>query len=363
MSIAQSNFFSVSVVSSSGQPAWRASASLNTWYSIPNTRFIDSVQTPRLPSPYHLVGPGEIIDAWGGIGHSPVKRKLFVKGGGHSNYAGNDMYEFNFGADSPHWTQIKAYTPANQILADTRRYADGNPCSAHTYYDLHFCDQTDELTLLGPSAWYLTGGSGAAVAERFNYTTKTWRPVGECPDVTGSSRNGMGKAKHPNTEEIWFISIGGFAPLRKYNPVTTASTTIGNTNLSIDIYGVLCIDPIRNRILRGPYYGNNGGWATFSMTNGAGTVRTLTGDAISGAPASSVVWDSIGERFIHVNASHEITAIDPVTFVATRITVAGTAPTAAPNGFHGRTVFSAELKGLLTVPSSNQNVHFVKLYA
>jgi hypothetical protein len=360
MTIAVSNTFGVSVVSSAGLPAWRASAPLTTYYAIPNTAFTNYTQSPQLPQPYLGIGPRAIIDAWGGIGHSQNKKKLFAVGGGHTDYAGNDMYEFNYGADSPFWTQIKTYTPVEQIVSDARRYVDGNPNPGHTYYNVHFIEQMDELLLHSCSAIYKSGNSAGSFAERFTYSTKTWRPIVDCPTVADATSPGIGKAKHPVTEEIYWIGLSGFN-LRKYNPVTGLTTVLGSTQ-AISIYAPLCIDPIRNRALRGPYQGG-GGWVQISLANAATVVAPLTGDSIANGSAGQIVWDSIGERYIHVDKNCELTAINPTTYVATRISVAGTPPPAAVVGFHSRSVFDATMRGIFTIPTASANVYFIKLYA
>jgi hypothetical protein len=359
MTISVSNTFGVSVVSSAGLPAWRANAPLTTYYAIPNTAFSNYTQSPPLPFPYYRGGPNQIIDAWGSLGHSPSKKKLFAWGGGHGDYAGNDMYEFNFGADSPHWTLIKAYTPAAQIVAEARRYNDGNPVSSHTYYNVHFIEQMNELIVHGLDAIFQSG-NGHSVVERFDYASKTWRPVVDCPSVTRGTGTGVGKCKHPITEEIYWIDNGVFS-LRRYNPMTGAEAVVGPTQ-AISIYAAICVDPIRNRILRTPFQGG-GGWAQISLSNASTATVSITGDSITNAPGGQLVWDSIGERFIHIDKNNTLTAINPTTYVATRINVAGTAPPAALTGFHSRSVFDATMKGVFTVPTATANVHFIKLYA
>jgi hypothetical protein len=360
MTISLSNTFSVSVTAATSGSAWRANAPLNTYYSIPNTAFSSYTQAPQLPFPYLRGGPNQIIDAWGALAHSPNKKKLFAWGGGHSDYAGNDMYEFDFGADSPSWTLIKAFTPAAQIVAEARRYNDGNPVSSHTYYNLLFIDQMNELIVHALDAIYLSGNSPYGVVERFDYASKTWRPIIDCPPVTRATGPGIGKCKHPITEEIYWVD-NGVGSLRKYNPVTGAESVVGTSQV-VSIYGAMCVDPIRNRILRGPYQGG-GGWVQISLSNGSTATVSLTGDSITNAPAGSLVWDSIGERFIHIDKNNTLTAINPTTYVATRINVAGTAPPAALTGFHSRSVFDASMKGIFTVPTATANVHFIKLYA
>jgi hypothetical protein len=361
MTISVSNTFGVSVVSSAGLPAWRASAPLTTYYAIPNTAFTNHTQSPQLPFPYVRGGPGMIIDAWGAIAHSASKKKLFAFGGGHTDYAGNDAYEFNYGADSPSWTLIKSYTPAAQIVQDARRYNDGNPVSTHTYYNLFFIDQMDEMIVHGLDAIYISGNSPYSVVERFTYSTKTWRPIVDCPTIERATGPGVGKAKHPVTEEIYWVDLSGGFQLRKYNPITGVATALGSSQ-AISIYAALCIDPIRNRALRTPFQGG-GGWAQIGLSNGATASVSLTGDSIANPSAGQLVWDSIGERYIHVDKNCELTAINPTTYVATRISVAGTPPPAAMTGFHSRSVFDATMKGIFTIPTASASVYFIKLYA
>lgn len=365
MAISQSNVFSVSVVGASGLPTYAANTTVGNWLSIPNTRFELSTQNPPLPFPYALSGPRRIIDAWGGIAYRKNGSKIIAWGGGHNDYSGNDMYEFSAGDDSPSWSLIKPYTPESQIVQSVRRYNDGNPVSIHSYYCLHFIDQMDELVVLGLEAVYFSGNSPFSVAERFDYPTKTWRSVGLCPTVPFCSAAGTGKAKHPVTEEIWYVDVFGGEHLRKYNPLTQVATDVGATSLpgGNSIYRALCIDPVRNKLVMSKFYGNQGQWISLDMTTRVPAVMNLTGDAITAAQSGSLEYDSIGDRYLYIDPSMNVYAINPSTNAVTRLVLGGDTPPATLVGFHSRTKFCAELKGLISVPAATSNVFYARLYS
>src|SRR6267142_3701593 len=60
------------------------------WYAVPNSQ-LRSV----LPSPVPAGDPRNVIDAWSGATFDTAHNRLLLWGGGHSDYAGNELYAFS----------------------------------------------------------------------------------------------------------------------------------------------------------------------------------------------------------------------------------------------------------------------------
>src|SRR5574340_961361 len=95
-----------------------------------------------------------IIRAWSGFGWDSQRSSLIIYGGGHANYAGNDVYIWNAG------TQLwgRASLPS-QVQPDANGKVftvDGpmnSPISAHTYDNDLYLKVSDRYITFGGAVW------------------------------------------------------------------------------------------------------------------------------------------------------------------------------------------------------------------
>ena len=107
-----------------------------------------------------LYGPGAIVYAWSSFAWDSNRGELLLWGGGHANYAGNEMYGWQ--ASTGQWVR-KSLPSAliNTTLGNGARYVVDNaaPVSAHTYDGNVFLPVNDMFAnFLGPS--YNSGDRG-----------------------------------------------------------------------------------------------------------------------------------------------------------------------------------------------------------
>jgi hypothetical protein len=376
MSISQSNTFSVTVQAApTGELAYMAATPVGAVKSLANTIFNNFVELPQYASSGILFGGAvQIIDAWGCIAYRKNGKRVIAFGGGHNNYGGNEVMELDMGIDAPTWRTIKSRTPEAQIVPNVRRMGDGQPVSRHTYYDCHFIDQLDEFITVGTYAVFSSGvgpSGGTDHIERFDYATKSWLAVGLCPPSTGAG-GPWGKAKHPVTEEVWWLDQNH--RFRKYNPFTLTTTDTGFVSIP-GIHGTeraTVIDASRNRMVFSrrrpdPNLPNNGvgEWFHVNLTTRVATQMNLTGAQISSASGGALLHDTIGDRYLYVDTQSRVFAIDPTTYVVTQLTFTGdTWPTTAVASPWGqRVIFDETIKGLVAVPRGTANAVYVRLYA
>jgi hypothetical protein len=118
------------------------------WCEITNTK-LESV-CPR-PSPGGVSGCSAVIAAWSGAAADIDDNHLYIWGGGHDDYHGNEVYALDLSA--LRMKRLNEPSPASTILACDDQYTDGLPSSRHTY---------DALTFLpGEKALFAFGGSKA----------------------------------------------------------------------------------------------------------------------------------------------------------------------------------------------------------
>src|SRR5688500_7691274 len=78
------------------------------WYEVPNSKI-----RPHLPSPVPAGNPVSIITAWNGGFFDSARNRYVVMGGGHGDYAGNEIYGFNL--ETFQWSRLWGPTPNSQI--------------------------------------------------------------------------------------------------------------------------------------------------------------------------------------------------------------------------------------------------------
>src|SRR5574340_3822 len=129
----------------------------NSWLQANDNLFSD-VWTPKQyrldPVEYWGNRQHSIIRAWSGFGWDSQRSSLIIYGGGHANYAGNDVYIWNAG------TQLwgRASLPS-QVQPDANGKVftvDGpmnSPISAHTYDNDLYLKVSDRYITFGGAVW------------------------------------------------------------------------------------------------------------------------------------------------------------------------------------------------------------------
>lgn len=145
-----------------------------TWHEVPNSK-LNTYTSVYPPIPTPAGSPSNVFVAWGGGLFDTQRNRLVVHGGGHADYAGNEIYAFTFSTLS--WTRLTNPTPASQVIAEANAYADGNPTSVHSYDALLYIPGLDKYWRGGGSRWGGSGG-GTRMGWYFNPTTSAWASLG-----------------------------------------------------------------------------------------------------------------------------------------------------------------------------------------
>jgi Bacterial Ig domain len=138
-----------------------ASAPAGSWIKVNINRFED-VWTPVAQraglNDVPMGDPRKIITAWGAMTWDDNRRQLIIWGGGHADYAGNDVYRFDAG--TLRWERASLPSAVVAPFGDARFFTvDGpssSPMSSHTYDNLEFLPLLDRLITFG-GAIYNTG--------------------------------------------------------------------------------------------------------------------------------------------------------------------------------------------------------------
>lgn len=131
-----------------------------SWVKV-NLNLYSDAWTPEPLRP--LVGAGnptphKIILAWSSFAWDPNRGDLWLYGGGHGNYSGNDVYRWR--GTTRLWGRASLPSEVNQDDRGTWKAIDGQdaaPASAHTYDNNMFLPILDRMLVLGGAA-YNNGG-------------------------------------------------------------------------------------------------------------------------------------------------------------------------------------------------------------
>jgi hypothetical protein len=123
-----------------------------------------------------------VMEAWSGGTYDPVNKKLWVWGGGHGDYYGNELYAFNI--ETLKWERVTDPSPITQLSQDP--IPDGSPASRHTYDGLAFITHANRFFGYGGSM--AGNGYGTSVTWTFDPAAKKW-----------FNMNPAGNANRPST--------------------------------------------------------------------------------------------------------------------------------------------------------------------
>lgn len=273
-----------SLVSGVLAPSWLAGAAVNEWVAVPNSTWRGSAgESSDLPTGFG--NKNGVVNAENGSAFDRRSNEIFQFGGGHLDWAGNELISIVLTAETPTWVLRRDHSaqvdiPSIDVSPDLSHYYDGRPASRHTYQGTHFIESLNKYMAVGGYPWSHANGN-LLEPVTFDITAGDWDAAGtwnKSFSPNPAAGNGI-FAKHPITEDIYF-AVGGGYYFYKLNILTKAWTTISG---SITGYfpGFEChpIDPTRNALFvmstRGDASVANYMCALFSLTTGARTNITI----------------------------------------------------------------------------------------
>ena len=188
------------------------------WYEIPDSRLDQSGVFP--PSPVPPGNPPSVMGAWSGGVIDTKRNRLLIHGGGHGDYAGNEIYAFDLHTlkwtriwgPSPNWAiPMKAADESNQ------EYHDHNPESVHTYGGFIYLPHLDKVWRGGGAHWI--GGGGSLASWMFDMATSTWTRLPNHKTL------GTGEvAVYDPVDKVVYGSSDKYV-VHRYHPATNSYTT------------------------------------------------------------------------------------------------------------------------------------------
>lgn len=332
------------------------------WYEVPNS-MLESVAPS--PVPPGSTGVRSVIVSWNGGVFDTKRNRLVVWGGGHTNYAGNEIYAFDL--NTLQWKRLTEPSSLDGWTDGDVVYSDGRPVSRHTYNYIEYIPPPyDKFFVAGGSALYWDSGYDSNTYY-FDFDTNEWETLAE--PILNDKKIGSIAVTDPVTNKVWFHGAGNNSYLSVFDPEFQSWTARGLKSTGsgfIPARWSAAIDPIRRKLVA---IGNDGKVFTWDLAQ-AGNIShnklITTGDTdIIYKDSPGFAFDPISEQFVAWAGGADIYTLNPDTAKWTRISPAATnttIPTDTPGtGTFGRFRYVPSKNVFICVNSVSENVYIYRL--
>ncbi len=292
------------------------------WVEVPGSRLRDVGPDP---SPPGNTGLDAVTSAWSGAAFDVARGRLLVWGGGHADYAGNELYAFDIGTMA--WERVWGPTPNSQIpdlsspVGET--YLDGSPAARHTYDGLVYLpppydalwEQGGSLTWDGRATWAtwqfdLSQGHWTRRADASSGFPTTYGVNAQYDPLTG--------------RVIWRESD----LLSEYDPGSDVWTNRIASGGWVNDATVSALDPSRRLMIfvgKGPFGGRHGDFFAYDIdTHDFFSPAASGSTAIIDATAPGVAYDPVADRVVAWKGGADVYTLDLDTWVWRRVPPAPT---------------------------------------
>jgi hypothetical protein len=339
------------------------------WYSVPNSS-LEGV-CPGVTKEYDFPGRCRyVIAAWsGGVPDTKLNR-LIIWGGGHADYAGNEIYSFDL--ISLRMQRLNDPSPINSTSKCVETLSDGKPNSRHTYAGLAYIAHANQMFSFGGSLNQCGFFSNATWTLDLNTLKwKNMKPEGGPP----AALPGAIAEYDPNSRMVFLHDT---INLWNYDYEKNHYNRVGSGQ-SLDYHMNGVIDPKRKVFfIVGAAGTAGGGLKAISIAPGSNySMRDWTGPAFascgpllkSGYPG--LAYDSALDRIVGwPNFGDVVYLFDPDTKSCTTETFADGPPDSAhqgslhtSNGTNGRFRYFPSKDLIVLVNQANTNAYVLRLDA
>jgi len=378
-------------------PAWAANARSGTWTEVPMAATLASIDptkspvyNPNYPSPPEWAGNSghsSIVIAWCGAAYDEATDSMWLGvGGGHRDYAGNEVYRCGFFDAAPAWTMVRPPSGAvgnrlntNDGRESTGLYADGRPRAVHTYNKWVYVPGVGPvLGMHGNTSWSAAAGRTWSVFIDPSNGEAAYSAVHGVAGIATAS----GCCYDPSRHAIW-MAPSNTSTIYRYNIPTSGNPNGGSAASAVGsaqsrYYSSLTYLPGHDCLLVGSSDedGAAGSWRVFDCSSGSSYSPAFNGSAPMGGGNGKTQprWvPALGAVCAWHNASNttQITRLTPGAnprtdpWTVSALPVSGsnsTTPTArVSQGTYGRFAYSPRLGGFLLFNSTSGSTYFYKL--
>ena len=339
------------------------------WYSMPDSA-LEKV-CPENSQQYDFRGNCRyVVAAWnGGIADTKMNR-LIIWGGGHADYAGNEVYAFDL--NSLKIERLNDPSPVNSTGKCVETLSDGKPNSRHTYGGLAYIADANRLFSFGGSLNQCGFfGNATWTLDLATLEWKNMNPAGGTPAAMG----GAIADYDPNSRTVFLHDTADFWQYdyekNRYKKVG------GNQAINYHMNGV--IDPKRKIFFAiGAAGSAGGGLKAISIQPGSNyALRDWTSSAsatcgpLLNAAYPGLAYDSVLDRIVGwPNFGDTVYLLDADKKSCTAVTLPGGPPDSShqgsphtSNGTFGRLRYFPDRDLLVLVNQASTNTFILRLTA
>ncbi len=312
-----------------------------------------------------------VTEAWSGGAFDTSRNRLYIWGGGHRNYLGNEIYALDLN-NTP--SMIRLTDPATPLDYDTDPSElppfDGTqPKSRETYDGLVYLPGPDKLWAWSGSL--ALNGFPDNVTWLFDPDLNSWQrqqPSGDIP----FANIGAVTAYDPNTQTVFLHNLHN---LYQYTYNASGGSyeqlTMFEPSYYVHMNGV--IDPKRKKfILIGKGRDGEGQSIIYDISAGsdfkAENISAVGDTDFLGVEAPGLVYDPIIEKVVAWAGGDTLYMLDidvnPPRWTAKSYPLqppkSGAAPVAHEQGTYGRFAYAPALKALVLYNATNKNGHLFR---
>ncbi len=335
-------------------PAWLADAGLFEWVEIPDTRIDQTDAWKNYKGARGNTGKRGLL-AYSGAAVKASGSEFFIAGGGHLDYAGNEIFSIRLGDDRPQW--IRRNDPSVETPMNTPHYPDGRPSSRHTYRSLIYSDAYERLLFFGGALW----GDKAIYTnfiDSFNPATNDYDPTGTIASAPGPIGGPSGTGM--DAEGNFYILSHRNGHLYQWQQKNNSWVDFGKRgDMRYDT--PYALDLKRHQLFRIPWHSfparvydldRDGAFRNIEI-EGPVASQINTGNSLVYDPVVDVFW-------LWKFNDNSLYRIDAATFLATVQPVTGPPPLPSKGKIYSRFNYLPELRGLILMTNSKNNLLFIR---
>ena len=311
-----------------------ASSGSGSGSGIPSTLGWFDVQGQQIapncpPDPSNTGSCYGVVDAWNSGIADTTRNILWVWGGGHNDYSGNEIYAFNLNT----LKMTRANNPADPTPTCAAAFSNGTPSSRHTYGGTAYMANVDKMFVFGgvpycPSGGFISDTWTLNLSQVGSSGSGGWTQMDSTLGNGGAHPcNDFGNSQaqyDPNTGLV-FVN-DSCQGMWTYNPNTNSYTLMGAAPSSLSLHEGTVIDPVHKLFLR---FGDNSA-QSISIASGSNySVTALKASGCSGLEGNNpgLQWDPVLQLVVGwPNFGGTLYLYDPVSDSCTTQTYSASAP-------------------------------------
>lgn len=339
-------------------PAWLASTPVFEWRPVPGSRLQETEAWTGYKGAAGNMGKAGILSYSGGVVRTKTS-ELFIAGGGHLDYAGNEIFSIGLARDTPVWT--RRIDPSATTPSNTPYFPDGRPSSRHTYQNLAYSEALDKIIFFGGAPWGNKPTYNTLV-DAFDPKRNAYDSPGLIAPAPRTIGGPVGTGMAANGD--FYIHHYGDNHLYKWQQSSNTWFDLGSKG-TLQYETPYALDTKRNRLFRIPWgsyparifdLNNDGNFSNVKIA-GPAAASIDTGASLVYDPVVDVYW-------LWKRNDANLYRIDAETFEATVQPVTGLLPKVAykdaRHRIYGRFSYVPQLRGLVFMLDHETDVMFIR---